>query len=881
YTLTQPTGLTADITARSLTIAATNTYKAKGEVLTAGTGSLAFTATGLQNGETIGSVTIAYGPAAGATGSGATVGTYAGQVTISAATGGTFNPGNYAITYQGAAITVLNDLVVERLGDGATVINGNAFGIAVLEVSAGGTAIETIVSPFEGANLLTESGNSTSNGHLNTYAGLIAVPGLNTAIGSTNGASAVSGLNVKATNILSGASTTVAGRVTFPTDGTVFGTNNFRSVIATGANTFYATGNGSGTTGGVWYYDGSAFTRVSGSVNNTRNVEIFNGDLFFSTGSGSHGIYQVGSGGLPTAADTVATRIIAVTDPYGFSISPDGNTAFVSSTTNGLVKFTKSAGVWTQAYVVNPVFTRGLYVDYTGPDAVLFATTSAIDPDPANPTNSDFNLGNNKLIRVVDAGAGSTATDVLIAGTSYVFRGVDYAPSTVVATPAIGTTGSFTAVVTVAGTASTATTITVTGSALTGAITATAPAGFEVSSDGTTYGATATFSPASGTVSGTLSIRLAAATAVGSYSGSVSLSSPGATAVSVFMPASTVTSTAVKVTGVFVRGSTWNTGYLGLGEFTTVGADQLGWGLRDGANQLATNGASAAQVTWTNVNRLSLRFNQAIATPAADAMKLIRGNSAGDVTLSPTGVTMLAGNTVAQFAFASALETGRYLVSIAAGGIADSAGTTVLDGEWTNSSSTFAAGSGDGTEGGSFDYQFNVVAGDVNASGSITNTDRSVVVTQLFQTVGSSNFRANLDGSATITNTDVGLVSTKLFQVLGSLPNTPVASSPAVSSPTVAAVTSTSADLGGRLVSTGGSSVIEQGVVILAGSTGTPSVGDQAVIQLLASGTSLGIFAVSATNLTASTTYRFRAFARNALGISYSEIRTFTTAANA
>ena len=122
-------------------------------------------------------------------------------------------------------------------------------------------------------------------------------------------------------------------------------------------------------------------------------------------------------------------------------------------------------------------------------------------------------------------------------------------------------------------------------------------------------------------------------------------------------------------------------------------------------------------------------------------------------------------------------------------------------------------------------------------------------------------------------------MSTKLFQVLGSLPNTPVAASPAVTSPTVAAVTSTTAELGGRLVSTGGSPVIDRGIVLLQGETGTPVVGGPGVIELLASGASLGVFTVAATNLTPSTTYRFRAFARNALGISYGEIRTFTTPA--
>ncbi|MPS72120.1 MAG: T9SS type A sorting domain-containing protein [Chryseobacterium sp.] len=69
------------------------------------------------------------------------------------------------------------------------------------------------------------------------------------------------------------------------------------------------------------------------------------------------------------------------------------------------------------------------------------------------------------------------------------------------------------------GTASTTVrTVSVSGSALTANITATAANHFEVSSNGTTWGQTATFTQSGGTVSGTLSVRLAATAPVnGSY----------------------------------------------------------------------------------------------------------------------------------------------------------------------------------------------------------------------------------------------------------------------------------------------------------------------------------------------------------------------------
>jgi hypothetical protein len=103
YSLTQPT-FSANITARALTITANSVTKYYGVALTGGAGSTAFTSSGLQNSETIGSVTIAYGTGSA---SDAAVGTYASTVTPSAATGGTFTVSNYSISYVAGSITVL------------------------------------------------------------------------------------------------------------------------------------------------------------------------------------------------------------------------------------------------------------------------------------------------------------------------------------------------------------------------------------------------------------------------------------------------------------------------------------------------------------------------------------------------------------------------------------------------------------------------------------------------------------------------------------------------------------------------------------------------------------------------------------------------------
>ena len=102
YNITYATGNIV-VGQAALTITASTANKTYGSTLTGAAGSTAFTSSGLQNSETIGTVTVAYGTGSAAT---ANVGTYTGSVTPSAATGGTFTATNYNITYATGNIIV-------------------------------------------------------------------------------------------------------------------------------------------------------------------------------------------------------------------------------------------------------------------------------------------------------------------------------------------------------------------------------------------------------------------------------------------------------------------------------------------------------------------------------------------------------------------------------------------------------------------------------------------------------------------------------------------------------------------------------------------------------------------------------------------------------
>lgn len=93
---------TQQITVAPLSITASPESKTYGTLLVFGSGNTNFFSSGLQNGQTIGSVTLAVSGNGGATS--AEPGTY--TITPSSASGGTFSASNYSITYSAGTLTV-------------------------------------------------------------------------------------------------------------------------------------------------------------------------------------------------------------------------------------------------------------------------------------------------------------------------------------------------------------------------------------------------------------------------------------------------------------------------------------------------------------------------------------------------------------------------------------------------------------------------------------------------------------------------------------------------------------------------------------------------------------------------------------------------------
>ncbi len=134
-----------------LTIAANPQTKTYGQTIAFGSGSTSFTPSGLQNGETIGTVTLAVGGNGGAATASVSGSPYA--ITPSAAVGGTFNSGNYAISYTTANLTV-NPAPLTVTANGRTKTYGQTMTFAGTEFSTGGLLNSDTVSSVT----LTSSG---------------------------------------------------------------------------------------------------------------------------------------------------------------------------------------------------------------------------------------------------------------------------------------------------------------------------------------------------------------------------------------------------------------------------------------------------------------------------------------------------------------------------------------------------------------------------------------------------------------------------------------------------------------------------------------------------------------------------------------------------
>jgi autotransporter-associated beta strand protein len=226
------------VTPAGLSITANNDSKTYGQTKIYGAGQTAFTSMGLQNGETIGSVTIT---ASGGVNPTAAVGPY--SLIPSAPVGGTFNPANYAPTYNNGTLTV-NPLAVVLSGtrpyDGTTDAAAAILSVAN-KVGVDDVTVSSGVGGLAGASVGTQTitafgtlalgGTTAGNYMLIGASGSVVITAAATAI-SLSSSAPTSGYGDSVFFTATTLPTNVTGTVTFATNGAALNTSNLVSGAA-------------------------------------------------------------------------------------------------------------------------------------------------------------------------------------------------------------------------------------------------------------------------------------------------------------------------------------------------------------------------------------------------------------------------------------------------------------------------------------------------------------------------------------------------------------------------------------------------------------------------------------------------------------------------
>ncbi|TCO54984.1 ExeM/NucH family extracellular endonuclease [Actinocrispum wychmicini] len=324
------------------------------------------------------------------------------------------------------------DVVVARVGAGDSALSSAAAAVFLDEYTPAGDLVQSVPLPTAGSGVnkrLTMSGSATSEGALAlsqdgrylTLAGYDADPGTASVASST---------------------TSVASRVVARVDGVggvdtstgvtdAFSGNNVRGAATDDGSRFWVVG----ANGGVRLANLGAGTTTqinSAAPTNIRAVSVSGGQLSISTGSGTTGVYAVGSG-LPTTGGQTPTLTAAAPSPYGFVALdrdpgvPGVDTLYVAddSASGGILKFSFDGTTWTARGSLRPSGSgvRGI----TGQGSTLYATTTT-----------------NTLVKVDDTAAfnapiAGTTTVLKTGATNTALRGVAFAPATAPTAPTITT----------------------------------------------------------------------------------------------------------------------------------------------------------------------------------------------------------------------------------------------------------------------------------------------------------------------------------------------------------------------------------------------------------------------------------------------------------
>jgi Carboxypeptidase regulatory-like domain len=317
------------------------------------------------------------------------------------------------------------NLAVCRVGDGVAAITNTGTAVFVDEYTPSGTLVQTVAMPtaISGLNLrLVVVGTGTTDCQITRSADgrYLVITGYDAATGTAS-------LGTSASATVS----RVLGRI--DSLGVINTTTGLNDAFSGGAIRGAASNNGVdfwaiGGNQGVRYASLGATTStlISPTITNLRTVNIFGGQLFTSTASGTNTRVGMVGTGLPTTA-TTTTNFAGLTtgSAYNFyfcdlSATEAGqDTLYIAhDDASALQKWSKVSGTWTQNGTIGVTADsyRGLTGKVSGSTVTLYASRAG-----------------NKITSVVDSSGYNAVpvavvTDLVTATTNTAFRGIATAP---------------------------------------------------------------------------------------------------------------------------------------------------------------------------------------------------------------------------------------------------------------------------------------------------------------------------------------------------------------------------------------------------------------------------------------------------------------------
>lgn len=328
-----------------------------------------------------------------------------------------------------------NFLVVTQISDGTAAPNNAASQDLVREFDRAGNATGTqiLFGTSTAGSRLTNSGTATSEGFITGSAGTgryLTVAGYDAATGTaaiaatTNAVADGSGLVRRVVGRID----TWTGAVDYSNYGQTFSANNPRSSVfdeVSGTMTISGAGTNAGVRSGA-LGGGTSTTNLSGTLQNTRVVNLFNGQTIASSASGANLGLNVIAGGSATLIVGLGTGSSA----YDFFFS-DTRTVYIAddrtTSAGGLLKWTRTGG--SDSDVATGTWASSATFNLTGTSAA-FAGLRGLAGETVGGVTTLFGIStDNRLVSFTDLGVASAFSTLATAPANTNWRGVEIVPA--------------------------------------------------------------------------------------------------------------------------------------------------------------------------------------------------------------------------------------------------------------------------------------------------------------------------------------------------------------------------------------------------------------------------------------------------------------------